>query len=118
MDTIRPRVIQHYRELARRAPQYTPVRMAELAKGVVEVEDKAGECDALFNKALWRYTMPEIWEGPEQEMLDSLNLAALEGAGTAPVVCTIEDMVAFAKRHLSPKGAHSWYDAPQFFDFK
>lgn len=49
MNEMREKAIQHYREVVREMPEYSPTRMAELAPGVVAVEDEAGECDALFD---------------------------------------------------------------------
>ncbi len=117
MDETRNNVVDHYRVLARREPEYYPVRMAELAPGVIAVEDKAGECDALFDIARWQFTRPELWEptgsASESPILANRRLKVLSGLGRLPQVSTIEDMVAFAKTNLSP----CWHDTPQFFEF-
>lgn len=115
---MREKVIRHYHDVARRMPEYSPTRMAELAPGVVAVEDQAGECDALFDTEQWQFTRPELWEGdPEHEspLLRNADLKVLEGVGRFPRVSSIEDMVGFARSNLSPKGDHVWRDTPQFF---
>ena len=118
MNEMRKKAIEHYRELASGQPQYSAKRMAELAPGVVAVEDQSGECDALFDTAQCQFTNPKLWERePESEspMLRKAGLKVLEGLGQAPQVSTIEDMVGFARRHLSLKGNQVWHDTPQFF---
>ena len=118
MDEIRQKAVKHYEELARRQPQYSPTRMAELAPGVVAVEDQSGECDALFDVERWQFANPQLWErdpGSENPLLKKTGLKVLEGVGRAPQVSTIEAMVGFARSHLSPKGKEVWHNAPQFF---
>lgn len=120
MNETRKKVIRHYHVLARIKPEYCPTRMAELAPGVVAVEDQSGECDVMFEKRLWRFTTPNLWRqarGSKSPMLHKTGLKVLQGVGRAPQVSIIEDMVDFAKRHLSPKGSHTWRDAPLYFTF-
>ena len=118
MDEMRQKAIKHYEEVARRLPQYSPTRMAELAPGVVAVEDQSGECDALFDVERWQFTNPQLWEqNPRSEspLLKKNGLKVLEGVGRTPQVSTIETMVSFARNHLSPKGKEVWHSVPQFF---
>ena len=118
MDEMRQKAIKHYEKMACRQSQYTPTRMAELAPGVVAVEDESGECDALFDVERWEFTNPQLWaQDPESEspLLKNSSLNVLEGVGRAPQVSTIEAMVSFARRHLSPKGKEMWHKTPQFF---
>lgn len=118
MNEMREKVIRHYGDVALRMPKYSPKRMAEIAPGVVAVEDMAGECDALFDTEQWQFTYPQIWkQDPESEspLLRSTGLKVLEGVGRFPRVSTIEEMIGFARIHLSPKGDHVWHDTPQFF---
>lgn len=120
MDTMRQKAIQYYRKVARQLPQYAPTRMAELAPGVVAVEDAAGECDALFDGERWDYTNPEIWESdPETKSLalTGAGLKVLEGFGVAMRVRSIETMMLFAQSQLSPKRQTAWHSVPQFFTF-
>ena len=118
MNEMRKKAVKYYRELAIKQPQYSATRMAELAPGVVAVEDGAGECDALFDVEQWQFTNPQLWErDPESEssMLRNEGLKVLEGVGRAPRVSSIEGMVDFARQHLSPKENQAWHDTPQFF---
>ena len=118
MDKMRQKAIDHYREFTRRQPQYSPTRMAELAPGIVAVEDQAGECDALFDIERWQFSNPQLWEqDPKSEspLLKKAGLKVLEGVGRAPQVSTIEGMVSFARSQLSPKGNEIWHETPQFF---
>ena len=120
MHGVRKKVIEHYQVLARRDPKYTPVRMAELAPGIIAVEDASLECDAIFDAAQWKFRHPELWEGdPENEspVLKSKGLRALEGVGRLPRVSTIEEMESFAKHHLTAKESLAWHDKPEFFEF-
>ena len=119
-ESTRTKVIQLYRDIARKTPQYTPMRMAELAPGIVAVEDRDGECDAYFEKEQWGWTYPKLWEQPgtqESAMLRQAGLNVLQGIGRAPQVSTIEMMVDFAKDHLAPRGDQTWHEAPLFFEF-
>lgn len=90
---------------------YTPLRMAELATGVVAVEDANRECDAYFDITLWRFTHPEIWEAKKD--LNKLGLEVLEGLGCFPPKRKIEDMAIFARKELISK----WHDQPKFLEF-
>ena len=118
MDEMRQKAIKHYQEVAHRQPQYSPSRMAELAPGVVAVEDHAGECDALFDVERWQFINPKLWErDPESEspLFKKAGLGVLEGVGKVPQVSTIEGMLSFARSHLSSKGNEAWHEVPQFF---
>lgn len=120
-EEVRKRTISHYQWMKDAMPQYAPTRMAELAPGVIAVEDKSGECDAMFDIERWQFTSPKQWErAPESESprLKSMGLNVLEGAGRAPRVSTIEAMVGFAKTHLSPKGNEVWHNTPQVIEFE
>lgn len=111
--------VNHYEEVARKQPRYSPTRMAELAPGVIAVEDQSGECDALFDVERWQFTNPQLWERGSgvtpSPLLKEAGLEVLEGVGRAPQVSTIEAMVGFARSHLSSKGKEAWHSAPQFF---
>ena len=112
-DTVRD-VILHYLQMATRQPQYTPTRLAELAPGVVAVEDRSGECDVLFDKTQWQYTTPDIWGESNSEILRRRGLAVLPGTGRYPPISTITDMVKFAHDQLSPMEHAEWHTAPMY----
>src|SRR3990167_375004 len=91
---VRKEVIKHYRMIVQRSSKYAPVKMAELAPGVVAVKDISGECDTLFDTDEWRFTHPEIWDS--ENLLPSLKkvgIGVLEGLGQTPRVSSIEEMV-------------------------
>lgn len=118
---MRKRVVEHYRNMRFGMPEYTPVRMAELAEGIIAVEDKSGECDALFDKNKWGFSDPELWGvDPEDEnsTLNALGLDILEGFGRSPKVRSINSMFIFAKAELSPKEGQKWHEEPKYFNFK
>jgi len=119
MDDTRERVIAHYREMAEQMPQYMPIRMAELAPGIIAVEDASGECDTLFDVDGWKFRTPEIWggQGPKSPTLGKRNLNVLEGLGRRPPVSNIRTMVGFAKDHIVPKNGGAWHEEPMEFDF-
>ena len=109
-------VVRHY---ALMDSQYAPLRMAQLAPGVIAVEDKSGECDAMFDTTQWRWTQPEIWErGGESGGVGRANLGVLQGIGRFPAVRDIESMVGFARANLTAIGSHVWYAKPEIFDFR
>lgn len=115
MDEMRQKAIKHYKELAQRQPQYSQARMAELAPGVVAVEDQSGECDALFDTKRWQFTNPQLWARDESPLLKNSGMNVLEGVGKFPPVSTIEEIVGFARSQLSSRGGEAWHDTPQFF---
>jgi hypothetical protein len=119
MDDMRERVIRYYAWVVTRQPEYMPLRMAELAPGIVAVEDRAGECDAIFDMARWKYTMPEIWargtDMTKAQQMEAAGLEVLPGIGRFPAVVEINGMMEFARRHLSPIGDTAWHQVPQFF---
>ena len=119
MDLTREKVINHYNRMTKENPKFSPKKMAELAIGVVAVEDNSGECAALFDRNLWEFTMPEIWEksikNNDTPLSKDVKLGVLEGLGGMPTVRTIKNMVNFAKEHLSSKENQAWHDAPEPF---
>jgi len=115
MQNTRRSVANHYAMLG---DQFAPKRMAELAPGVIAVEDASGECDALFDSDRWTFNAPEIWEYPvaeESPLLRAAGLKILPGLGRFPEVNTIDEMVLFAKEQLSPKSGELWREVPEFF---
>jgi hypothetical protein len=113
---MREKVAGHYRAIVRKQPQYMPKRMAELAPGVIAIEDEAGECDVMFNTEEWAFRYPDIW-GDQKPMLKGDNMSVLEGVACSRPIMTIEEMVVFAKRHLIPTRSAMWHPKPQFFEF-
>lgn len=113
---VREKVTKHYRDMAVRMPQYAPTRMAELAPGVVAVEDESGECDALFDTERCKFARPELWRDDIPAMLNGTGLNVLESASCSSPIRTVEAMVGFARDHLVP--AVAWHEEPKFFNFK
>ena len=109
---MQERVLQHYRRLTLKNPGYYPVRMAELAPGVVAVEDGAGGCSVLFDPEQWQPTYTYLGA----LMTKGIGLGVLYSvmSGATPVR-TIKDMAVLAKDRLSQKRSQVWHDAPQFF---
>ena len=113
-NRMRERSVKHYRDMA---PRYAATKMAELAPGVIAVEDAAGECDVLFDITLWEFTHKELWAGLDRsKMIEEEQLNVLEGIGRSPRVDTIEGMMRFAQSHLSPIGSHTFHPEPIPFD--
>jgi hypothetical protein len=113
-DNVRERAKKHYLKMA---AHYAATRMAELAPGIIAVEDKSNECDALFDVTMWKYTDEELWAGMDRtKMIMEEQFNVLEGVGSSNPVKTIEAMMGFARRHLSPIGRHSFHDQPIVFD--
>lgn len=100
-------------------PEYAPTRMAELAPGVIAVEDASGECDALFDIEGWGFRNPELWGGqePRSPTLGGRNLNVLEGLGRSSRVSNIGAMVGFARDHIVPKNGGVWHNEPIEFKF-
>jgi hypothetical protein len=118
-DVMIQKTIQYGQEIAKEWPACRVTRTAELAPGVVAVEDVSGGCDALFDRSRWQYTIPRQWATPENRcgspLLDDMGLGLLPGVGGMPTVKTIEKMVSFARKHLSAKVEVGWYETPRFF---
>jgi hypothetical protein len=104
-------------------PKYFPIRMAILVEGAIAVEDKSGVCDVYFDHEQWRFTRqdlfghdPDVIKNP---LLEDFGIEILEGSWRVPQIRTIDEMVNFAKNHLTPKKADlRWHDAPFYFNFK
>lgn len=115
------RVLAYYRQVVLRHPGYYPMRMAELAPGVVAVEDGAHGCDVLFDPERWQYThFQYLWNKTLPKFKDvvpkSFSLGILQGVANGYIqISTIEGMVILAKTYLSSKGNDAWHDQPQFF---
>jgi hypothetical protein len=111
MEDVLRRVIQYRNQLLVSNPEFAVTSMAELAPGVIAVEDKAGECDVYFDAESWGYSFPEIWRGMDQNpRLRDLQLKVLPGKGRFPPVSKIEDAMAYAMLQLYPR---LWHEAPQ-----
>lgn len=120
VNEMRQKAISHCRKVARQNLEYFPTRMAELAPGVIAIEDRAGECDALFDPERWQFNHPRAWKpDPNRQipLLQDSGMEVLQGVGGVPQISTIEEMVDFAKKHLSATRDETWHDAPQFFEF-
>lgn len=116
MTEMRVKVIAHFKRVARTQPQYKATRFAELAPGIIAVEDASGECDAFFDPKVWQFASPKFWEGlPESPVLQKMGLRVLPGAACAPTVGTVGKMVWFAKHNLEPVDNATWHAEPQFF---
>ena len=115
MNNVRGKIAGLYASMG---PAYAITRVAELAPGIVAVEDASGECDALFDQERWEYTYPKIWEPPMgSAALKAENIGLLPGLGRAPHVTTIEEMVEFAQQQLMPKDTGTvWCTVPDFFE--
>lgn len=90
-------------------------RIAELAPGVVAVQDAGGECDAYFDVKCWQFIHRHLWDGlPEKGALAKLELGVLEGVGRSPWVTTIEEMAEWAKEHLERSDGNqpAWHREP------
>ena len=119
MYSIREKVVDHYKTMCVEMPQYLPTSMAELAPGVVAVEDESGECDAFFDTNEWKYSNPIVWEDAKKSegyLFLTYGMKVLEGLGTVPKISSIIQMMGFAKTHISPTGVQTWHKEPIFFD--
>ena len=119
MDATRSKVIRHYIIMSICMPQFAPHRMAELAPGVVAVEDLAGECDVFFDAARWVFKNPTFWEPDYRSVSQSLQtsgLKILEGLSRIPQITTIEEMSCFAQQHIVSTSQEKWHASPIFFD--
>lgn len=117
---IRDIVSVHYVWMSLLFGRYCPTKMAELAPGVVAVEDDSGECDVFFELDRWEFVYPEVWKRQKGEKIHKTlkkgRLEVLPGMGTSNRVTTIGKALAFAQSQLSPKDNETrWYDAPEVF---
>jgi hypothetical protein len=121
-DAMIQKTLRYCVEIVKEWPAFRASRTAELAPGVVAVEDVSGECDALFDRSRWKYAIPQQWAIRESRcgssLLDDMNLGLLPGAGATRTIRTIEKMASFAKNHLSAKTGYGWYETPRFFPCK
>ena len=113
MKKTTEKVVSYYRELAKHFPKLIPQRMAELAPGVIAVEDTVGECEALFDIKLWAFKDPKMQHNGNH-LANNFGLDVYESMGKEPHISTIKQMADFLKLHISPKGKQMWHKKPRF----
>ena len=118
MDTIRQKVIDYCNQMGGEQPIYAPTRMAEIAPGLIAVEDKSGECDLYFDRARWEF-YNNIWEKDHTSLTDQYKKTGLGAlSGQAVNTSTIAGMKTIATNVLKAKVPDlCHHHTPQDFDF-
>lgn len=113
MDPFHERVLRMYQD-----PRSwcDASRMAELAPGVVAVEDSWDEADVIFDLDRWQFKRPELWKPgvgmTPSPMLAELNLQVLPGLARFPPMKSIEEIVSLAQDQLVATGGGAWHPQP------
>ncbi len=95
---------------------YAIVRMAELAPGIIAVEDSVGECDAYFDIAAWDFVFPSVHKPDKEDPeLKSMGVQILPGLSFVNPARTIKEMKIAARNCLKPK---QWHARPRFLKLR
>lgn len=118
MDDTRSRAVAVCCAWAERDSNFTATTMAEIALGVIAVEDFSGDCYALFDVDLWRFDDKSvaICKCPILQLYKLDVLAEMEVPGE---ITNISEMLVFAKARLVSTGRRfgrsPWYGEPRYF---